>query len=146
MEEEPADELLRRERHDSGAVVVAPFSPPERSLPIPHGHESVIAERHAMRIAPQVREDVLRRGKRPLGIDDPGLLPQGREETLEGPGVPQGGCGPRPLEAVLPLGLLQGREILPAEHPGECLNGKEEVAALGRNPACLLYTSDAADE
>jgi hypothetical protein len=88
VEEEPVDELLRRERHDSGAVVVAPLAPPEHDLPIPHGHESVIAERHAMRIAPQIREDVLRRGKRRLGIDDPGLLPQRHEETLEGPGVP----------------------------------------------------------
>ena len=101
MEEESSDELLRRQRHDSGSVAVAPLAPPQPHLPIPHGHESVIAERHAMRIAPQIREDVLCRGKRRLGIDDPGLLPQWREETLEGPGVPQGGCGPRPLEAVL---------------------------------------------
>src|SRR4029450_797830 len=98
---DPSDESLRRHRHDLGPVAATPIMPPEHHLPIPQGHQPIIAERDAMRIAPQVREDVLRRGKGWLGIDDPGLLPQGREETLEGPGVPQGCCRPCTLEAVL---------------------------------------------
>jgi len=131
VEEAPSDKLLGRERHDSGAVVVAPLAPPEHYLPIPHGYESVMAERYAMRRAPQIREDVLRRGKRRLGIDDPGLLPQRREETLEGPGVPQGRCGPGKLETVLRIGALESGEIFAAKHAGERFDRKEKVAALG---------------
>jgi hypothetical protein len=119
--------------------VVAPLAPPEHYLPIPHGYESVIAERYAMRIASQIREDVLRRGKRRLGIDDPGLLPQRREETLEGPGVPQGRRGPGKLQVVLGLGALESGKVFAAKHLGERFDGQEEVAALGRNPAVPLW-------
>jgi hypothetical protein len=82
---------------------------------------------------------MLRRGKGRLGIDDPGLLPQWREEMLEGPGVHEGCCGPRKLEVALRIGTLEGGEILAAKHPGERPYGKEKVAALGRNPAVSLW-------
>ena len=114
---------------------MARIAPPERDVPLAQRHQSVIAHRHAMGIAPQGRDNVLRGGKRWLGIDDPGLLPEWREKTLEGPGIPQGCCGPRKVEAVLGSGLLQGGEVLPAKHLGEGFDRKEKVTALGRNPA-----------
>ena len=123
----------------SRPVAVAPIAPPEHHLPLAQGHQSVIAERDPMGIAAQVGKDVLRRGKGRLGIDDPGLLPQGREETLEGPGVTEGRRGPRKLEAVLRIGVLEGSEIFAAKHPGERFDRKEKVAALGGNPAVRLW-------
>ena len=146
VEEEPADALLRSQRHDSGPIAVAPLAPPEHHLPVPQGHESVIAERHAMGIATQVGHDMLRRGKGRLGIDDPGLLPQWREEMLEGLAVHEGCCGPRTLEVALRIGTLEGGEIRAAKHPGERPHGKEKVAALGRNPAVALWRSGAAGD
>ena len=109
------------------------------TCPIPQGHETIIAERHAMSIAPQVGHDLLRRGKVRLGINDPGLLPQWGEEMLEGPGVHQRCCGPCTLEAALCIGPLEGGKILATEHLGERPHGKEKVAALGRNPAVSLW-------
>src|SRR5215470_1290297 len=97
MQQEPSDELLRSHRHDLEPVAVAPIMPPEYHLPIPQGHQPVIAEGDPVRIAAEIREDVLCRGKRRLGIDDPRLLPQRREETLEGPGVSQRSRGPGKL-------------------------------------------------
>src|SRR5438105_348526 len=105
--------------------------PLEHHLPRTQGHQPVIAEGDPMCRAAQVREDVLCRGKRRLDIDDPRLLPQWREETLEGPGVPQGCRGPGTLQVVLRRGALERGEIFAAKHPGERFDRKEEVAALG---------------
>src|SRR2546421_10988806 len=92
-----------------------------------------------MRRAAQVREDMLRRGTRQLGIDDPGLLPQRCEETLEGPGVPQRRCGPCQLQVVLRRGAVERGEVFAAKHPGERCDRKEEGAALGWKPAVSVW-------
>jgi hypothetical protein len=75
VQQEPSDELLRSHRHDLESIAVAPITPPEHYLPLTQRHQAVITQRHAMGIAAQVGEYVLRGGKGRLGIDDPRLLP-----------------------------------------------------------------------
>jgi hypothetical protein len=134
VSQEPSDARLRRHGHDCGSVAAAPLMPPTDHLPRPQGHQPVIAEGDSMRIAAQLREDVLCGDKGRLGRDDPGLLPQGREETLEGPGVLQGRRSPGTLETVLHIGAVERGEICAAKHPGERCDRKEKVAAPGGIP------------
>ena len=47
----------------------------------------MIADGHPMRIAPQVGNHLRGRGKRFLGIDDPGVLLQRGDEAVKGLGV-----------------------------------------------------------
>jgi hypothetical protein len=139
VQQEPSDALLRSHCHDLGPVAAAPIMPPQDPLPCTQGHQPVMAEGDPMRRAAQGREDVLCRGTGRLGRDDPGLLPQWGEETLEGPGVPQGRRGPGTLETVLRLGAVESGEICAAQHPGERCDRQEQVAALGGYPAGRIW-------
>jgi len=100
VEQEPSDELGGGERHHFRSVAVASLPPPERHLARLHRHQAVMTERYPMRIAAQVGDDMLRRRKGGLRVDDPGLLPQRREKPLKGPGVPEGCRRPGTLQAV----------------------------------------------
>ena len=111
MEQEAPDELVDCEGHDCGAVPPAPVAPPEHDVALTEGHQAVIAEGDPMRIAAQVREDMLRGGKGRLGIDDPGLLPQRCKKALEGLRLTQWRCRAGELEPVLrirPVERAQG--------------------------------------
>ena len=134
MEQEASDKLVGRDGHDFRPVPALAITPPKAHLPIPGGHEPVITARHTMRIAAQRGHDLLGRGQGGFGIDDPRLLPQRREETLQGLGISQRCRGPGTLEAALHRGAVQGREIFAAKHLGEGFDGKEEIAPLGGNP------------
>ena len=101
MEEEASDALLGRQRHDHVPIPVAIIPPTEVDQPILQGHQALVADGHAMRIATQVGHHLLRRRKRGLGIDDPVLTPELIEPLLKGsargaaaPSRPQSGASP----------------------------------------------------
>ena len=82
---------------------------------------------------------MLRRGKGRLRIDDPGLLPQRREEALEGPGIREGCRRPGELQSALGICVLQGGEIFATKHPRERVHRKEKIAAFRGNPAAAVW-------
>jgi len=67
------DKFLRRQRHDLYPIAVARVAPAKRHLALVHRHQAMVADGHPMRIAPQVGNHLRGRGKRFLGIDDPGV-------------------------------------------------------------------------
>src|SRR5262245_15571856 len=76
-----AHEFFRAYRHDLEPMLVRIILPAKTHLAILHGYEAGVGDGHAMRIAPQVAEDLLGASERPLGIDDPPLLVQPIQQT-----------------------------------------------------------------
>lgn len=71
VEEEPADELIGIERHHFALVIGAIIPPVETDAAILAGEQTVVADCHAMGVAAEIIEDLLRAGKGTFGIDHP---------------------------------------------------------------------------
>src|SRR5207249_5707959 len=94
MEEKATDEFLGRERHDLHAGAVGVVSPAKAHEAVSVTDEPLVGDRHAVRVAREVFQDLRGPGERPFGVDDPVMLPEvrkpGRErrrlgEAREGP-------------------------------------------------------------
>jgi len=53
MQQEAPDKFPRRQRHDLHAVAVTIVTPTKGHLALAHGHQAMVADGHAMRIAAQ---------------------------------------------------------------------------------------------
>jgi len=89
VEQEAADELVRRERH--GLVAIAPFEPIvlpcEGDAVVVGRDQATVGDRDAVGVARQIGEHGLRSGERSLGVDEPPRRPERGEEGGEGIGV-----------------------------------------------------------
>ena len=83
VQQEAADELVRRESHGLLGVVVAIVLPAEGDGPIIDMEETIVRDGDAMSITADVIEDLLGSRKGCFGIDDPFLLPQRIEISSE---------------------------------------------------------------
>lgn len=71
MQQKTPDEFFRGDGHDFHLVSIRVIPPPKRDLSIPHIHHSVVGYRNPVRIASQIGEDFIRRGKGRLAVYDP---------------------------------------------------------------------------
>ena len=76
VEKEASQELLRGKRHRSLLAAVGIILPAESDLIIVERHEAVIGDGHAMGVAGEVTDDLLRSAERWFGIDHPVLAKQ----------------------------------------------------------------------
>ena len=83
MLQKPAQELFEGQSHRTALAVVRVVFPPEGDLIAVHRQEPVIRDGHAMGIAGQVLQHVLRPAKGSLGVDDPFLSKQRAQERCE---------------------------------------------------------------
>lgn len=85
VEEEPAHELSGGETHHLvlAASVLAIVLPAEGNVAVVDRDEPPVADRHAMRVAGEIGEDLLGAGERPLGVADPLRAPERREMVAE---------------------------------------------------------------
>jgi hypothetical protein len=84
MEQETAQELLRREGHHSLVISVGIILPAESHLVVLEGDEAVVGDGDAMSVAGEIAENVMGAAERRLGVDDPVLTEQGAQEGTEG--------------------------------------------------------------
>ena len=73
VEEEAADELVRIERHLPGRVAMAIIAPAENHAAVVGADQAAVGDGDAMRVAPEIGENVLASAERRLGIDNPVL-------------------------------------------------------------------------
>ena len=99
----------------------------------------MVADGHPVCRAPQGGDHLRGRGKRFLGIDDPGVLLQRGDEAGKCLGVSQGDCRAGKAQRSLDVSPVEAREIFPPKDLGEPFDGEEEVAALGGNPALAVW-------
>jgi len=75
MQQESTQEFVGCHGHLALLVAVGIILPSECDVAVDYGHETVVGNGHAMRIAGQILEYVFWSAKRRLGINDP-ILPE----------------------------------------------------------------------
>jgi len=137
MQHQPPQEFYGLERQGAQAVATSIILVTKGHLATLQGHEPVVGDGDAMRIAGQVGEDVLGILEGLFGVHDPLLGAQGGEEPL-----PRGGLGELPTaphqgELALRVELLQAGEVETPEAPCKDPDGQEEVGTT-RHPPCPI--------
>src|SRR5258706_9449443 len=84
MKENPPQELVCRYGHLPLLVAVRVILPPEGDLIVLKGDQAMIGDRHAMRVAGQIVEHVIRPPERPFGVDHPVLAKKRSQERVTG--------------------------------------------------------------
>jgi hypothetical protein len=92
MQEKAAHELVGRQGHGLAAIALAAIAKVDAYLTVVNSEDAVVDDGHAMGIASEIGEHLLRSCHRLLGIDDPRLLIEGGEQLLQALGGGQGGC------------------------------------------------------
>jgi hypothetical protein len=131
MKQEAPNELVGIEGHHLGAVAIAVVLPPEPYEAVLIGDEPAVGDGHAVGVASEIAQDLLRPAKRPFRVDDPIRL-VGRSKTLlEGSRVFER-CE-LALKLELPVGesLPDLVEEFASKDPREDLDREEEVFGRG---------------
>lgn len=145
VHEEAANELASRECH--GLPALGSFDAivlvSERDAAVADGHEPTVRDRHAMRVAREIAQNLRRSSERRLAVDDPLGVPQRAEKALEGACVGEAGERIREAQATVVVRLCEHRNHLAAEHLRQHRDVHEEVAARG-DPARAIRRETAA--
>ncbi len=83
VEQETAQELLRSERHDSFLISVGIILPAESNPVVLESYEAVVGDGHAMGVAGEIAQHMMRPTEGWLGIDDPVLAEEWTQEGAE---------------------------------------------------------------
>jgi hypothetical protein len=84
VEQEAAQELLRRERHHSLLITVGIILPPESNLVMLESDEAIVGDGYAMSVAGEIAEHMMRTAEGGLGVDHAVLTKQGAQKGAEG--------------------------------------------------------------
>src|SRR5271156_6831922 len=95
MEQEAADELVRRERHDTLSLrtIAAGVFVAEGDAGLVERNQTLVRDGDPVGVAREIGEHGLWAGERRLGVDHPPLLPDRREVTQETAAVGEIGLG-----------------------------------------------------
>lgn len=130
---ETAKKLLRGEIEEFAPIAMGVVFVAKAHHGIFEGHEPLVGERHAMGVAPEILEHLLRSGEGALGVDDPSLLTQiGKQAVLYARVAERRGAG-REREASVAKRLSERFEELAAEYDREGFHRKQEPTP-GSNP------------
>src|SRR5262245_34063841 len=131
MEEKATQEFLRGQllslRETAGRVV----SVMKADHPLADKHQARIGDRHAVDVATEVLQDLLRAAKRRAGVDHPGASLHLSEERLPRRLRRQCGTVPSEVEPVLGPQPAQPREVFAPEDLAEGLDGKQVAGMAG---------------
>ena len=118
VQQQPPDELQRRQRHDPLPVAMGIVLVTEADHAVLEVEQAGIADRHAMRVPRQILQHLFGAAERPLGVDDPvgaerplttpartGRTPRKRSRLWRTPhGGPPGTCRETPGSGPAPAG------------------------------------------
>ena len=143
VEQEAPDELHRAQRHLFDGMAMRVVLIPEADQPIPTVQNPMIGHGNPVGIAAEIVEDLLRSCQGCLGVDDPFLLPQRRQETLPFHWILEHRAVA--LEDQLPsaIGRFQTIAELALKDLGQGVDGKEEAPFLARYPVFSIRTQAA---
>ena len=142
MEEEAPDEFLGVEGHDLHAVTVRVVLPAEAHDAVGGADEPLVGDRHAVRIAAEVLEDLRRPGEGSLGVHDPGVVAKVPEPGGEGVRIREGRDRAGEDKLAGGEGAVKGRQVLAAEDRREGADREEEAGGRG-DPASPVPTERA---
>ena len=142
MEEKPAEEFDRVERH--GALPIPPLIifPPKGDFARVTGEQTSIRDGYPMRVPRQIAEHLLRPGQGGLGIDDPFGLPQGGHKLSPRGRGREGLTRPMQVQSILAHGVAQHREEGAPEKTAEDPDREEETVRTG-NPGRAITSQPA---
>src|SRR5215471_15319785 len=112
--------------------------PSECDVAVSHGHETVVGDGHAVRIAGQILEYVFWSAKRRLGINHPILAEQLPQKGVKWFGLAQ--MFELPMEVEFPLAkeALQTGDELATKDAAEDLHWQKEVVLGMKHPRASL--------
>jgi len=122
MLHEPAKELAGAYRHLALLVAVSVVFPPEGDMVAIDCEQTMIADRYAVRVSPQVPKHLGRASHSGLCVDHPILSKQGMEEGLEPRSVPQVRAGTEELQLLPAIRPPQRLDKFASEHTAEHLH------------------------
>jgi hypothetical protein len=125
VEEETAEELVGRERDGLFAARA------ERDSALVERDEPPIREADAMRVAPEVAEDLLGSAEGLLRVDDPACAMELVADAREACAICELGGGAVEAELAPVVEAYESGEELPAEEGAEDADGEEEVGTRG---------------
>jgi hypothetical protein len=79
VQQEAPDEFIGGQRHGFDLISIPVILPLKSNLIVVDREQAMIRNRHAMGVTSHVVEDLLRRGERAFGVDDPFCLSRGRQ-------------------------------------------------------------------
>lgn len=129
MEEKPPDEFLGGEGHRFLLAAIAVVGPLKADLSAVDVLEAVVRDRHAVGVAPDVVEHLLRARKGPLRVDHPVGLPRRLEMRGKARRGRQGVQGSGEVQPARVERVLEIAEEQPAEEAREHPDGEKERRA-----------------
>ena len=136
--DEAPEKLHGGQRHRAPLIPVRVILPLKGHTLTVEGDQSMVADRDAMRVAPQIPQHRWRPTEGRFRIDDP----VGLEERID-EGVPLrriaealGRAGE--VQVATPVGATEGSDKFPAKHPTEDLDREEEARVLRPNPILMI--------
>src|SRR5215472_10806035 len=137
MQQEATEKLIGLQRHGSSLVAMGIVAPTEGDLAIDHSQEARVGDGDAVSITRKIGEDLLRSGKRSLGIDDPVTMGVGAQESGKSWGRLQRSQLASESELVLLKSSLESSQELSPEDHTEYFDGQKELSSTG-NPAAMI--------
>ena len=134
MQQKTLDKGMRREGQGLELITVVAVAVGKADLPIADIDETVIGDGHAMRVAPEIFNDVLKTLERALGVDDPVLRVEVIEPLGEARLGTQEGCMLIEAQGLSERRLLAGFQKLAPEDLPQGLD-REEKLRVGWDPA-----------
>ena len=138
VKEEAAQELHGVEGHDTLLAAVCIIPPAEADVLAVEGREAVVGDGHAVGVTAEIAQDMFRSAEGRLGIDEPLLLAQLRDQLLEPGRITEIGGRTAAVEQVLAVELPESGEELVAEDVAQYRNGQQEQRVAGRDPSPVI--------
>ena len=133
------------EGHRPLAVALRVILPPASHPPLVAREPAMMRDRHTMRVAGQIGEDLRRATKRRFGLDDPVEVLQGRQELRPRLGSRQRLPVAWERQAALRLALAEPGQQEAPEHPTEHAHW-QEAGGAARQPLGALWSPPAAGD
>lgn len=131
VQEEAAQELHGIEGHDPLLSSVGIITPSEADVLAVEGCDAVVADGHAVGVSAEVAQDMFRSAEGRLGIDEPSLPGQLRDQLLEPRSITEIACRTSQVEQVLTVEMAKSGEKLLAEDGAQNGNRQREQRVAG---------------
>ena len=135
MQQEAADEFLRRQSHLSLFATVRVIFPAKSDLPVLHADQPVVGDGHPMRVAGQIVQYMFGPAEGLSDVNYPLMRMQGVQESCKGARLGKPRQRAMEREFLLAEETFQGVAEFAAEDYAQYFLRQKEAGTLGPNPA-----------